>query len=194
MPGAAFLRGDDVTLRTIEEEDLEFLRDGVNDPDVREGLTTAFPFNAGEEGGYFEERISNDDDINLAISKDSEAQRAPNQSSRQRPRDAEIVGTIGLHDLEQRAGHCEVGIWLAPEFHGRGYGTEASRLVTDFAFRELRMHRVMARVLATNPASARIWEKLGFTEEGVHRDEAFTGGEYVDMRYFGVLEDEWRSE
>ncbi|WP_115865662.1 GNAT family N-acetyltransferase [Halorussus litoreus] len=209
MPGAVFLRGDDITLRTIEEEDLEFLRDGVNDPDVREGLTTAFPFNAEQEREYFEERISDDDEINLAICEDSEAQRASDPSSGRRggetapnetaspsrnPRDAEIVGTIGLHDLEQQAGHCEVGIWLAPEFHGRGYGTEASRLATDFAFRELRMHRVMARVLATNPASARIWEKLGFTEEGVHRDEAFTGGEYVDIRYFAVLEDEWRSE
>jgi len=194
MPGAVFLRGDDVTLRTIEEEDLEFLRDNVNDPDVREGLTTAFPLNAEQEREYFEERVSNDDEINLAICRDGEAQRTSDQSSGQRPRDTEIVGTIGLHDLEQRAGHCEVGLWLAPEFHGRGYGTEASRLVTDFAFRELRMHRVMARVLATNPASARVWEKLGFTEEGVHRDEAFTDGEYVDIRYFAVLEDEWRSE
>jgi len=193
MPGAVFLRGDDVTLRTIEEEDLEFLRDGVNDPDVREGLTTAFPFNAEQEREYFEEQISNQEDVHLAICADSEAQRASEQSSEERsdPRDDEIVGTIGLHDLDQRAGSCEIGLWLAPEFHGRGYGTEASRVLTDYAFRELRMHRVVARVLATNEASARIWEKLGFEEEGVHRDEAFTDGEHVDVRYFGVLDEEW---
>ncbi|MFC7080554.1 GNAT family N-acetyltransferase [Halorussus caseinilyticus] len=174
MPGAVFLRGDDVTLRTIEEDDLDFLRDAINDPDVREGLTTAYPINAEQEREYFEERISAEDDVHLAIYADGE-----------------ITGTVGLHDVDQRSGHCEVGIWLATEYHGRGYGTEASRLVTDYAFRELRMHRVQARVLATNEASARIWEKLGFEEEGIHRDEAFTGGEYVDMRYFGVLESEW---
>ncbi|NHN58761.1 MULTISPECIES: GNAT family N-acetyltransferase [Halorussus] len=50
--------------------------------------------------------------------------------------------------------------------------------------------RDQARLLATNPASARTWEKLGFAEEGVHRDRAFTGGEHVDVRYFRVLESE----
>ncbi|WP_137286845.1 GNAT family N-acetyltransferase [Halorussus salinisoli] len=174
MPGAVFLRGDDVTLRTIEEEDVEFMRDAINLPEVREGLTTAFPLNAEQEREYFEESISNQEDVNLAVCTDGE-----------------IAGTIGLHDLNQRSGTCEIGIWLAPEFHGQGYGTDASRVLTDYAFRELRMHRVQARVLATNEASARIWEKLGFEEEGVHRDEAFTGGEYVDVRYFGVLDDEW---
>ncbi|NEU57044.1 GNAT family N-acetyltransferase [Halorussus sp. MSC15.2] len=174
MPGAVFLRGDSITLRTIEAEDVEFMRDTVNDPEVREGLTTAFPFNAEQEREYFEERISNQEDVNLAICTDGE-----------------MAGTIGLHDMNQRSGHCEVGLWLATDYHGRGYGTEASRLLTDYAFRELRMHRVQARVLATNDASARIWQKLGFREEGVHHDEAFTDGEYVDIRYFGVLEDEW---
>ena len=174
MPGAVFLRGDDVTLRTIEEDDIEFMCDTINDPDVRKGLLTAFPINAEQEREYFEERISNQEDIHLAICHDDE-----------------ITGTVGLHDLNQRLGHCEIGIWLAPDHHGRGYGTAASRLLTDFAFRELRMHRVQARVLATNEASARIWQKLGFGEEGVHRDEAFKDGEYVDVRYFGVLEGEW---
>lgn len=176
MPGAVFLRGDSVTLRTIEEEDVEFLRDAINDPEVREGLTTAHPINAEQEREYFEERVSNEEDVNLAICVDGE-----------------IMGTIGLHDIDQRAGNCEIGIWLAPEFHGRGFGTEASRLLIQYTFDELRMHRVLARVLAANEASARVWEKLGFEEEGVHRDEAFTGGEYVDMRYFSVLEDEWEA-
>ncbi|WP_135826219.1 GNAT family N-acetyltransferase [Halorussus ruber] len=174
MPGAVFLRGDQITLRTVEEDDIEFLRDSINLPEVRAGLTTALPLNAEQEREYFEEQISNREDVNLAICHDDE-----------------IVGTIGLHDLDQRAGNCEIGLWLAPEFHGRGYGTEASRVLTDYAFRELRMHRVVARVLASNEASARIWEKLGFEKEGVHRDEAFTDGEHVDVRYFGVLEDEW---
>jgi len=174
MPGAVFLRGDEITLRTIEEEDVEFLRDAINLPEVRQGLTTAYPLNVEQEREFFEERISNQEDVNLAICADED-----------------IAGVIGLHDLNQRAGTCEVGLWLAPEYHGQGYGTEASRVLTEHAFRELRMHRVQARVLATNEASARIWEKLGFEEEGRHRDEAFTDGEHVDMRYFGVLADEW---
>ncbi|WP_132058305.1 GNAT family N-acetyltransferase [Halorussus amylolyticus] len=176
MPGAVFLRGDSITLRTVEDEDVEFLRDAINDPDVREGLTTAKPINAEQEREYFEERISSDEDVHLLVCADGEA-----------------TGSIGLYDIDHRMGHCEIGLWLAAEYHGRGYGTEASRLVTDYAFRELRMHRVMARVLAHNDASRRIWEKLGFEQEGVHRDEAYHDGEYVDVRYYGVLDDEWES-
>ena len=174
MSGSVFLRGDDVTLRTIEETDVEFLRDGVNDPEVRAGLVTAKPFNGRQEEAYFEEQVSDDETVNLLVCADGEP-----------------VGTVGLSDIDHHDGNCEIGIWLASEFHGRGYGTEASRLLTDYAFWELRMHRVLARVLAPNEASARIWEKLDFREEGVHREEAFKDGEYVDMRYFAVLEDEW---
>lgn len=174
MPGAVFLRGENVALRTIEAEDITFLRDVVNDPDVRQGLTIARPINEPQEREYFEERLSSDETIDLLICHDGDP-----------------VGYVGIHDLDQQAGHCEIGIWLAAESHGRGYGTEASRLLTEYAFDALRMHRVIARVLADNDASRRIWEKLGFVEEGVHRDEAFTDGEYVDVHYYGVLEDEW---
>lgn len=174
MPGAAFLRGESVTLRTIEEEDIEFLRDAINHPQVREGLLTAKPFNGRQEREYFEERISSDETVNLLICEDDEP-----------------AGTVGLNDIDQQAGSCEIGLWLAPEYHGRGYGTEASRLLTAYAFDELRMHRVQARVLAHNTASHRIWEKLGFAEEGVHRDEAYHGGEHEDVHYYGLLDEEW---
>ena len=174
MPGPAFLRGENVTLRTVEEADVEFLRDTINDPDVRRGLTTAKPFNGRQEREYFEERISSDETVNLLICEGDEP-----------------AGTIGLSDIDQISGSCEIGLWLAPEYHGRGYGTEASRLLTAYAFDELRMHRVQARVLSHNTASHRIWEKLGFADEGVHRDEAYRGGEHVDVHYYGMLDEEW---
>lgn len=174
MPGAVFLQGENVALRTIEGENLEFLRDVINDPRVREGLTIARPVNERQEREYFEERLSSDETIDLLVCYDGDP-----------------VGYVTLHDLDQRSGHCEIGIWLDAEHHGLGYGTEASHLLTEYAFDELRMHRVLARVLADNDASRRVWQKLGFVEEGVHRDEAFTDGEYVDVHYYGVLEDEW---
>ncbi|USZ68370.1 GNAT family N-acetyltransferase [Halorussus salilacus] len=174
MPGAVFLRGDGVTLRTVEESDVEFLRDTLNDPEVRARLMTNRPLNRHQEREYFEERISSDETVSLMICSDGET-----------------VGNVSLSPIDQRAGNCEIGLWVAPDHHGRGYGTEASRLLTGYAFDELRMHRVGARVFAHNDASRRILEKIGFEREGVHRDEAFTGGEYVDVCYYGVLADEW---
>lgn len=175
VPGPVFLRGEDVTLRTVEEEDIEFVQGYVNDPDVRAGLSMSMPINGKQEQEYFEERISSDEGVHLLICADGEA-----------------VGMISL-DIGDRHGSAEIGISIAPEFHGNGYGTEASRLLTTYAFEELRMHRVMARAFAFNEGSKRIWEKLGFEQEGLHREAAFTGGEYVDVVHFGVLEDEWEA-
>ncbi|RBI63740.1 GNAT family N-acetyltransferase [halophilic archaeon] len=174
MPGPVFLEGDGIELRTVEEEDLEFLQATINDPAVREYLGGRPPINGRQEREWYEERCSNDDHTNLLVC-----------------RDGEPMGSVGLHPKDQTEASAEIGIFLAERYWGEGYGTEASRLVTDYAFRERRHHRVMARVFEGNAGSARIWEKLGFRHEGRFREAEFLDGEYVDVDYYAVLEDEW---
>lgn len=176
MTSPVFIRGDSVTLRTIENEDLEFLKDVINDPDVREGMVLSRPTNGQYQRQYFEEQISNAESVDLAIYADEE-----------------IVGRIGLHDVEHDSGSAEIALRLHPDYHGNGYGTEASRLLTTHAFDELRLHRLQARVLADNEPSHRIWEKLGYELDGVHRDEFFSDREYVDLHYYSALADEWQA-
>jgi RimJ/RimL family protein N-acetyltransferase len=105
------------------------------------------------------------------------------------------MGTVGLHPRGGDAGvTAEVGLFLAEPFWGEGYGTEAARLVTDYAFDERRHHRVVARVFEGNDGSRRIWEKLGYRHEATHRETMYFDGEYVDERIYAVLEAEWRGE
>ncbi|WP_435319822.1 GNAT family N-acetyltransferase [Haloarchaeobius sp. TZWSO28] len=175
MPGARYLDGDDVTLRTVEEEDLAFINETINIRQVRLGMTMAGPAPMASTRSHFEENISDDESVNLLICVE----------------DDEPAGMIILFDIDDRRGKAEIGIWVAPDYQGNGYGTEAAALVVDHAFQQRRLHRVLARVLTTNDASARIWEKLGFTHEGTLRESEFLDGEHVGMRYFGLLEDEW---
>ncbi|WP_323191363.1 GNAT family protein [Halostella sp. PRR32] len=180
MPGAAFLRGDRVTLRTVEEEDLEFIRDNIDDPRVRRPLTSANPTNLETTREHFDERISDDDaGVELAVCVDDG------------PRDGDILGTVSLFDVDNSDGHAEIAYWLSPDVHGDGIMTEAARLLVRYAFEELRLHRVRGRALATNPASQRVLEKTGMQREGVMREAENVNGEYVDMVYFGVLREEW---
>lgn len=174
MPGEVFLRGEDVTLRTIEDEDFDFLRKTLTDPEVRTLLRITRPMHAVTEGGCLEGQISSDRAVTLLICADEDPK-----------------GFITLKDIDQRVGSGELGICVASEFHGQGFGTEATRLLTRYAFEELRLHRLVARTFANNDVSRRVLEKLGFQEEGVHRDEMFTEGEHFDMRYFSMLSDEW---
>lgn len=176
MPGAVYLASDDVTLRTIEEEDLPFLRDTINDPVVRRYLARQGPYNLAQEEAFFENVVSADDDLNLLVCAGDEP-----------------AGTIGLHPLNPVEGSSEIGIFLAEEYWGRGLGTEASQLVTDYAFRERAHHRVTARVIEGNAASRGLWETLGFRQEATMRDAAFRDGEYVDVYWYAILQEEWLS-
>lgn len=82
-----------------------------------------------------------------------------------RPGD-EIVGIIGL-SLEQHS--AEVGFALAPTEWGKGYATEALRVVLEVALDLPGIWRVWGYCDCENPASARVMEKAGMTNEGLHR-------------------------
>lgn len=174
MPGAAFLEGDKVNLRTVEEEDLEFIRDNFNAPEVWKNLDYKTPQNLEQERNFFEEVICSDDTVNLGICADNQ-----------------LMGLIELSEKDEGEGVAEIGIWLGPEFHGNGYGTEASRILVNHAFNELRYHKVFARAFGSNKASQRIWEKLGFEKEGELREQTYREGEYEDTYVYGILEHEW---
>lgn len=174
MPGAVFLKGQKINLRTVEEEDVKFLRDNINRQDVRTHLTARKPVNLKQEKDFFEEVISSEDNVHLAIS-----------------REEEIIGIISLEEDEKDLRVAELGIWIDPDHHGKGYGTEAAKLVTDYGFNELNYHRIMARAHGENKGSQRIWEKLGFTKEGELREQVYRQGEFTDAYLYGILEHEW---
>lgn len=174
MPGAAFIEGDKVNLRTVEEEDLEFIRDNFNQPEVWKNLDYKIPQNLEQEREFFDEVISSDDSVNLGICSDNQ-----------------LMGLIELREKENGGGVAEIGIWIAPKYHGKGYGTEASKLLVDHAFNELRYHKVYARAFESNKASQSVWEKLGFEKEAELREQAYRKGSYEDTYIYGVLEHEW---
>jgi len=107
----------------------------------------------------------------------------------------EVVGQVTLKTdryiprIRQRT--SELGYMLRRDCWGRGIATEASRLLLDFAFGELGLHRVFAVVDEDNPASIRVLEKLGFRREARHVKDAFHGGEWFTTLIYAVLEDEW---
>lgn len=88
--------------------------------------------------------------------------------------------------------------WLAigignPDYWGRGYGSDALQLALRYAFNELGVHRVTLNVLGYNTRAMRVYEKAGFTREGVLREIFYRDGKRWDMVYYGLLRHEWES-
>jgi RimJ/RimL family protein N-acetyltransferase len=102
-----------------------------------------------------------------------------------------LVGHVGLWGWQTKDRCATIGIALGREYLGRGYGTDAMRVIVDYGFRELGLHRVQLTVAPFNPAGIRAYEKAGFAEEGRRREAVWHDGRWYDEVLMSVLEHEW---
>ncbi|HEX8749203.1 MAG TPA: GNAT family protein [Pyrinomonadaceae bacterium] len=104
----------------------------------------------------------------------------------------ELIGTCQLHSIHpvHRSAELQIRLGNSSE-HGKGYGTDAVRLLLRFAFKDLNLRRVYLHVFSTNLAAVRVYEKVGFVREGLLRSAAYINGEYVDVVAMGILQEEY---
>jgi RimJ/RimL family protein N-acetyltransferase len=102
------------------------------------------------------------------------------------------VGVVDWHKVHagRAVSNWSIGIGLAPEFRGRGYGSAAQQLLVRYLFAHTPVNRVEATTEITNVAEQRALEKAGFTREGILRGASFRQGRYRDDVIYSVLRDE----
>ncbi len=105
-----------------------------------------------------------------------------------------MIGTCGFTRLELPHNSGEIGYVLNPEYHGRGYGTEAAERVIRFGFEELGLHRIEAKFMEGNDASRHVMEKLGMTFEGYRRDGMLVKQRYRTIGICSVLREEYEQK
>ena len=107
----------------------------------------------------------------------------------------ELIGEIVLQDLDytNRSANLRVAI-DQPAHQGQGYGTEALRLILDYGFGILQLHRIELNVYDFNERAAHVYEKVGFKVEGRQRDALFYDHKYHDAILMSMLEDEYRKK
>ncbi|MEV8533722.1 GNAT family protein [Streptomyces sp. NPDC051211] len=103
----------------------------------------------------------------------------------------EIVGAVGSHHADPRAGWFEYGVTIGAEHRRKGYAAEAAVLLLRFMFAERRYHKCQARIFAHNETSLALQRRLGFVEEGRLRDQVFYAGRHHDLVMMGMLADEF---
>ncbi len=104
----------------------------------------------------------------------------------------QIIGETGLDGIRWNHGEAFVGIGLGRrEYWGKGYGTDAMRIILRYAFMELNLRRISLDVFEYNPRGVRSYEKAGFTCEGRMRGMLLRAGRRWDLIYMGILREEW---
>jgi ribosomal-protein-serine acetyltransferase len=107
----------------------------------------------------------------------------------------QLVGTLGSAKFNMEDRVVELGYWLSAEFEGRGIITRACRAILHYLIEERGFNRVQIRCATGNHRSCAIPERLGFTREGVLRQEGrVADGSYVDLVMYSLLAEEWRSQ
>lgn len=102
------------------------------------------------------------------------------------------IGTIGLFDLDLNNGNAGLGISIGSAAdRGRGLGTDMLRALLEWAFGQLRLERVWLDVYDFNSGARRVYERVGFVEEGVLRHAIFREGAYRDIHRMAILREEW---
>ena len=102
-----------------------------------------------------------------------------------------MIGTCGFTRFDLPNNSAEIGYVLNPEYHGKGYATEAAKIVMRFGFEELGLHRIEAKHMIGNDASHRVMEKLGMREEGTFKDSYYVRREYRTVTVCAILENEY---
>lgn len=100
-----------------------------------------------------------------------------------------VIGIMIMFNIVQASKQAEIGYVLAQQYWGQGYGTEMVMLTSEHAISQ-GFHRLYARVIAANTASARVLEKNGFQLEGRLRQHSLVDGEFHDELIYGKLRTE----
>lgn len=104
------------------------------------------------------------------------------------------IGTTGLSDIDYRNRTATFGILIGePAARGKGFGTEATALMLDYAFTALGLHNVLLTLAEFNHAGRRVYEKVGFRECGRRRECRWMAGKLWDTVYMECLSSDFAS-
>lgn len=187
MESLEYLYDDAVALRSLADSDAPTLARWTNEQAVIHYLGFAGGLSPDEETAYIARmRQSHTDKVFVIVRRE----------------EGRPIGMTGLHGISAVNRHATFGILLGErDCWGQGYGTAACRLICDFGFNRLNLHRIDLSVFAINARGIRSYEKVGFVQEGRQRENIWRDGAYHDELSMGLLREEfnarwadWREE
>ncbi|WP_214881827.1 MULTISPECIES: GNAT family protein [unclassified Exiguobacterium] len=106
----------------------------------------------------------------------------------------DLVGTIGFHNWTAQYYRAEIGFEVSHHYWRQGVAFEAATAVIQHGFEEFKFHRISALVAPGNEGSNRLVQKLGFIEEGLLKDYAYSHSRFMDLTMYRLLKTEWEEK
>lgn len=160
------LTGDRIRLTPLSARHAAAFHASAVDPENRRLTGTHHDFTLEELQAWCAGSIDRADRLDLAV-EDRES--------------GEFLGELALSGIDAPNAQGSFRIALVPDATGRGIGSEATRLLLDYAFDRVGLHRVQLEVYDYNPRARRAYEKCGFEVEGRMREALFWDGAWHDV-------------
>lgn len=171
------LIGERIYLSPRNSEDVEKYTEWMNDFETTDYTGRSHQIVTIEaEKKYLEENINEEAVFAIIESKEDK-----------------LIGTLGLHNVNHFKRTATLGIFIGDkEYRGKGYGTDAIRLILDYGFNYLNLNNIKLDLMEFNERALICYKKCGFKEYGRRRKCNFINGKYYDTIEMDILSEEFK--
>lgn len=173
------LTGNRVVLRPITLADADPMFASLSDAESMRLTGTQQTFTLEQVQHYCQKVVTANDRADFAITLKG---------------DPTYLGEVVLNDIDwvNRSGSFRIAL-ASETLFGKGYGSEATRLIVAYGFQNLKLHRLSLEVYDFNPRAQHVYEKVGFVREGLLRDVLLWDGVYHSAIVMSILEDDYHN-
>lgn len=162
-----------VYIRPIEVSDAELIIKWRNSENVKKYFILQENFTLEGQVKWINNIVNNGKAFQFVI-----VEKASNRS----------VGSVYIRNVDQIHKKGEYGIFIGEDdARGKGYGTQAAKLIIKYAFNEKKLHRIYLRVFSDNYRAISSYKKVGFNIEGVLREDVYVRGVYRDITWMAIV-------
>lgn len=173
-----------LTLRPIEITDVDtsnIIR-WRNDLSVKQNLYTQDDLTVEQHLWWFENRVKTGDCHQFIIEVNEDDKIIP-------------IGTIFIKSIDTHSKKGEYGIFIGENSaRGKGYAYQATIQILKYAFETLKLNRVYLTVFSDNIPAIKVYEKSGFVEEGILRQDFLRHDGFADVVYMGITAEDWNKQ
>lgn len=166
-----------IVLRQVQETEVNDLLMIINEPEIRFLGDTSLPFPIQKNSVLKYIGLTNEASAHVYGIFEKE--------------NGNIMGNLAIHNFNLVHQNCEIGINISSNYRHKGFGKEAIQLIIQFLFKNTPMHKIKINVFSFNKNAIKLYESIGFTLDGVLREEIFKANAFHDMYLYSLLKSEW---
>lgn len=169
--------GEKIYLRILEFSDINTTQKWINDPQISAIMGYLPVKSLMQQEQWYANLINDSSRMIFAICKND---------------NKEHVGNVALSNIDTVSRNAQFSIFIFDEINRySGYGTEATKLILEFGFKRLNLHKVFLRTSPNFTEAIKMYKRLGFKQEGILREHYYCDGNYQDKILFGLLKPEF---